>query len=132
MDDCSTNGVIGRLDRLERENQDLANQLDRLNRAHRFWKRIGGFAAIAALVFVFAAPNFPDHLVAPSVETQKLIVLDPQRHIPRFEVLTDPERTVLRINGSNGKPQIELGVTEREPPSIIFMDPQGNKMARVP
>jgi hypothetical protein len=132
MDDSVTKGVIQRLDCLERENQDLTNRLDRLSRVHRFWKRIGGLAAIAALVFLFAAPSWPDKVVAPGVETQTLILLDPHRRIPRFEMVTERERAVLRINGLNGKPQIEMVVSGEEPPSILFMDPQGNKMARLP
>jgi hypothetical protein len=118
--------MIERLDRLEQENRQIAEQLDRLKRAHRFWKRTAGLVGLGAMLLIVAAPAFPPQAQVP------FIVHDPTGR-PRFEMNVENEKTFLKIRGSEGnEAQIELLVSDRQPATIYFRDPQGNILRRVP
>jgi hypothetical protein len=133
MDKSPTDPMIERLERLEEENRQLTKQLHRFRQEHRLWRRAGGLIAIGALVLVCAAPRFRDEVTCPSITTNRLIVENPRRPgTPRIAMLAEPDQTILRISGSDGRPQIELVVSDRDLPYIYFKDPQGNILRRVP
>jgi len=133
MDKSLTEPVIERLERLEADNRQLTKQLHRLRQEHRFWKRAGGLIAIGALILVCAAPSFqPQGRNRPLVGNELSLFDSRNPAIRRFQMVTEQDSAILRICGSNGRPQIELVVTERDLPYIYFKDPEGNILKRVP
>jgi hypothetical protein len=130
MDNSLMEPLIERIEHLEEENRQLTKQLHLLRQEHRLWRRAGSLVAIGVLVLVCAAPTFQPP--GPLVGT-KLALVDPRNpDIQRFQMFTERDAAILRICRSNGRPQIELVVRDRDLPYIYLKDPEGNILRRFP
>lgn len=144
MDQSSIEAVIGRLDRLERENQRLA-------RANRWWKWVG-LAAIAAAVLssillsgrsatvaARADRGVADNTFAPAPEPIRLgigtRVIEAEHYLLRDQagnllavLAASPDgSTTLGLHARSQSARMFLRVSPDGEPGIIFFDKEGKR-----